>query len=124
MAEPGVDLAVLAAVAGVVDATVIDDRTVVIGEVGLGGEVRGVAHAALRVAEAARLGFTRVVGPASLPRVAGVEIVGVDTVAAALAAALRPVERRVVAAGRPEFDRIRGPRYDVASCVPTRCSPP
>jgi predicted ATP-dependent serine protease len=49
--------------------------------------VRGVAHAALRVAEAARLGFTRVVGPASLPRTAGVEVVGVDTVAAALAAA-------------------------------------
>jgi DNA repair protein RadA/Sms len=66
---------------------VIAGRTVVMGEVGLGGEVRGVAHAALRVAEAARLGFTRVVGPTSLPRTAGVEIIGVDTVAAALAAA-------------------------------------
>ena len=65
----------------------IDPRTMVIGEVGLGGEVRGVSHAHLRVAEAARLGFTRVVGPTSLPRVAGVEIVGVDTVDAALAAA-------------------------------------
>jgi len=87
VAETGIDLAVLAAVAGVVDGRVIDGRTVVMGEVGLGGEVRGVAHAALRVAEAARLGFTRVVGPASLPRPAGVEVVGVDTVAAALAAA-------------------------------------
>jgi DNA repair protein RadA/Sms len=87
VAETGIDLAVLAAVAGIVDGLVIDDRTVLMGEVGLGGEVRGVAHAALRVAEAARLGFTRVVGPTSLPRTAGVEIVGVDTVAAALAAA-------------------------------------
>jgi DNA repair protein RadA/Sms len=87
VAETGVDLAVLAAVAGVIDERVIDDRTVVMGEVGLGGEVRGVAHAALRVAEAARLGFTRVVGPTSLPRTAGVEVIGVDTVAAALAAA-------------------------------------
>jgi DNA repair protein RadA/Sms len=87
VAETGIDLAVLAAVAGIVDQRVIDGRTVVMGEVGLGGEVRGVAHAALRVAEAARLGFTRVVGPASLPRTAGVEVVGVDTVAAALAAA-------------------------------------
>jgi len=86
VAETGIDLAVLAAVAGIVDELVIDGRTVVMGEVGLGGEVRGVAHAALRVAEAARLGFTRVVGPTSLPRVAGVEVVGVDTVAAALAA--------------------------------------
>src|SRR5262245_54399569 len=87
VAEPGVDLAVLAAVAGVADGLAIDDRTVVMGEVGLGGEVRGVAHASLRVAEAARLGFTRVVGPTSLPRTPGVEVVGVDTVAAALAAA-------------------------------------
>jgi DNA repair protein RadA/Sms len=87
VAETGIDLAVLAAVAGVVEELVIDGRTVVVGEVGLGGEVRGVSHAALRVAEAARLGFTRVVGPTSLPRTAGVEVVGVDTVAAALAAA-------------------------------------
>jgi len=86
VAETGIDLAVLAAVAGIIDERAIDDRTVVMGEVGLGGEVRGVAHGALRVAEAARLGFTRVVGPTSLPRAPGVEVVGVDTVAAALAA--------------------------------------
>ena len=100
VAETGIDLAVLAAVAGVVESRVIDPRTMVIGEVGLGGEVRGVSHAHLRVAESARLGFTRVVGPASLPRVAGVEIIGVDTVDAALAAAFarsnvreRPIAR-------------------------------
>jgi DNA repair protein RadA/Sms len=94
--ETGIDLAVLAAVAGVVDHRVIDERTMVIGEVGLGGEVRGVSHANVRVAEAARMGFTRVVGPASLARVPGVEVVGVDTVDAALAAAFArslPVER-------------------------------
>jgi hypothetical protein len=52
------------------------------------------------VAEAARLGFDRVVGPTSLPRVLGVEFVGVDSVDAALAAAFarsvahqRPVAR-------------------------------
>jgi DNA repair protein RadA/Sms len=87
VAEPGVDLAVLVAVAGVADDRVVVPRTVVIGEVGLGGEVRGVAHAARRVAEAARLGFTRVIGPASAPVVPGVEIVAVDDVAGALAAA-------------------------------------
>jgi DNA repair protein RadA/Sms len=87
VAETGIDLAVLAAVAGVVENRVIDPRTMVIGEVGLGGEIRGVSHAHLRVAEAARVGFTRVVGPMSLPRVPGVEIVGVDTVDSALAAA-------------------------------------
>jgi DNA repair protein RadA/Sms len=100
VAETGIDLAVLTAVAGVVDHRVIDERTILIGEVGLGGEVRGVSQAQLRVGEAARLGFDRVVGPTSLPRVLGVEFVGVDSVDAALAAAFarsvahqRPVAR-------------------------------
>jgi DNA repair protein RadA/Sms len=87
VAEPGVDLAVLVAVAGVATDRVVRPRTVLIGEVGLGGEVRGVAHAALRVAEAVRLGFTRVVGPASVPAADGAEVIAVDSVADALAAA-------------------------------------
>jgi len=90
VAEPGVDLAVAAAVAGVADDRVLAPRTVLIGEVGLGGEVRGVAHTALRVAESARMGFTRVVGPRSLVAGPGVEVVGVDHVAEALAAAFTP----------------------------------
>jgi DNA repair protein RadA/Sms len=87
VAEPGVDLALLVAVAGVASDRVVDERTVVIGEVGLGGEIRAVGHAAVRVAEAARLGFRRVVGPRSLPPTAGVEVVGVESVADALGAA-------------------------------------
>ena len=35
------------------------------GEVGLGGEVRGVAQANLRIREAEQMGFTRIVLPAS-----------------------------------------------------------
>ncbi|MBM3660879.1 MAG: hypothetical protein FJW95_15455 [Actinobacteria bacterium] len=66
---------------------VVAPRTVLIGEVGLGGEVRGVAHAGLRVTEAARLGFTRVIGPPSVPALPGVEILAVDDVASALARA-------------------------------------
>jgi len=87
IAEPGVDLAVLVAVAGVATDRVVTPRTVLIGEVGLGGEIRGVAHAAVRVAEAARFGFSRVVGPSSVPAPKGVEVVAVDSVADALAAA-------------------------------------
>lgn len=93
VAEPGVDLAVLVAVAGVATDRVVAPRTVLIGEVGLGGEVRGVGHAAVRVAEAARLGFTRVVGPASVPAAEGVELVAVDCVADALAAAFSGARR-------------------------------
>lgn len=90
VAEPGVDLAVAAAVAGVAGDRVLAPRTVLIGEVGLGGEVRGVGHTALRVAEAARMGFTRVVGPRSLVAGPGVEVVAVDHVTEALAAAFAP----------------------------------
>ncbi len=58
------------------------------GEVGLAGEVRAVAQAELRLAEAARLGFTRAVLPAANARHAevprGVEVVAVETVAEAL----------------------------------------
>jgi len=36
-----------------------------VGEVGLGGEVRGVSQAALRIREAEQMGFTRIVLPAS-----------------------------------------------------------
>ncbi len=86
--EPGVDLAVAVAVAGVACHRVVHPGTVVVGEVGLGREVRGIGHAALRVAEAARLGFTRVLGPMSTPATAGVDVVAVETVADALDAAL------------------------------------
>ena len=40
---------------------------VVFGEVGLGGEVRQVANAPRRLAEAARLGFHRVIAPRNSP---------------------------------------------------------
>ena len=40
---------------------------VAFGEVGLGGEVRQVAHAPRRLSEAARLGFRRVIAPRSTP---------------------------------------------------------
>ncbi len=42
----------------------LPDDTLVIGEVGLAGEVRSVRMAERRVAEAARMGFTRCILPA------------------------------------------------------------
>lgn len=62
--EPSVDLAAALAVASAVKDQAIASGTVVIGEVGLAGEVRPVNRLRLRLAEAARLGFTRVIGPA------------------------------------------------------------
>ena len=64
MDDPGVDLAVIAALASsFVDRSQPADL-VIIGEVGLTGEVRAVSQAAARVREAARLGFKRIVLPA------------------------------------------------------------
>jgi DNA repair protein RadA/Sms len=39
--------------------------TAVFGEVGLGGEIRGVPQAALRIREAEQMGFTRIVLPSA-----------------------------------------------------------
>lgn len=61
--DPGVDLAVAAAIASSFRDIPVDSSTVLVGEIGLGGEIRGVAHVPLRVAEAAKLGFESVVIP-------------------------------------------------------------
>jgi DNA repair protein RadA/Sms len=61
--EPAADLAVVAAVASSVRNRPLRADTAVFGEVGLAGEVRAITQAALRVREAAQLGFTRCVLP-------------------------------------------------------------
>lgn len=85
--EPAADLGVVAAVASSVRDAAVRPDCVLIGEVGLGGEVRSVSRAADRLKEAARLGF----GSAILPRRnlskkldAGVEVFPADTVRQAL----------------------------------------
>jgi DNA repair protein RadA/Sms len=62
--DPAADLAVCLAVASAVTHRPIDDDLVVLGEIGLGGEVRQVRHTPRRLSEAARLGFTAAVVPA------------------------------------------------------------
>ena len=61
--EPAADLAVVGAVASSLRNRPIRGGTAVFGEVGLAGEIRGTTQAALRVREAAQMGFTRVVVP-------------------------------------------------------------
>jgi DNA repair protein RadA/Sms len=61
--EPAADLAVVAAVASSLRNRPIREGTAVFGEVGLAGEVRGAPQAALRMREAAQMGFTRVIVP-------------------------------------------------------------
>ncbi len=67
--EPALDLAVVAAIAGSFGDKVIDPQTVLIGEVGLTGEVRSVMQLDARILEARRLGFKRCVIPYSAKKV-------------------------------------------------------
>ena len=86
--EPAADLAVVGAVASSLRNRPIRPGTAVFGEVGLAGEIRGTTQAALRVREAAQMGFTRVVCPegnvARDEAPAGCELVPVKNVGDAL----------------------------------------
>src|SRR6266542_2837534 len=61
--EPAADLAVVGAVASSLRNRPIRPGTAVFGDVGLAGEIRGTTQAALRLREAAQMGFTRVIVP-------------------------------------------------------------
>jgi DNA repair protein RadA/Sms len=65
LTDPGVDLAVAAAVHGAVTNRPVAAGTAVFGEVGLAGELRAVAQGGRRAAEALRAGHPDVVGPRS-----------------------------------------------------------
>jgi DNA repair protein RadA/Sms len=86
VSEPAADLGVAAAVASSFRNRPLPARTVVFGEVGLGGEVRSTGQAGLRVREAAQMGFTRCILPArNVPEdVEGIQLVGVSTLEEAL----------------------------------------
>ncbi|WP_299444886.1 DNA repair protein RadA [uncultured Phycicoccus sp.] len=63
LTEPAADLAVTLALAGAITDRPLPGGTVAFGEVGLAGEVRPCTGAHRRLAEAARLGFTRAIVP-------------------------------------------------------------
>jgi DNA repair protein RadA/Sms len=95
--EPAADLAVALAVASAARDLPLPGGMVVLGEVGLAGDVRRVGGVDRRLAEAARLGFTEAVVPPDCgPVPAGLRVAEVADLGAALAA-LRPL--RVVAGG-------------------------
>lgn len=87
--EPAADLPILAALASSHMNKVVDARTALFGEVGLGGEIRSVASADARIAEARQLGFERVIlpeGNRDAARAEGMTLVPVSRVDAALEA--------------------------------------
>jgi DNA repair protein RadA/Sms len=83
--EPAADLALALAVASAARDAPIPAATVVLGEVGLSGEVRRVGGVGRRLAEAARLGFTAaLVPPDPGPLPAGMRVTEVADLGAAL----------------------------------------
>jgi DNA repair protein RadA/Sms len=89
--EPAIDLGVAVSLVSSFRDVAVDSKTVVIGEVGLGGEVRSVQQIESRVNEAAKLGFKRAVipkGRVALTLAGGIDIVRVETVSQALEAVI------------------------------------
>ena len=89
ISEPSLDLATVLAIVSSFRNKAVDEKTVIFGEVGLSGEVRAVSQAEQRVAEAKKLGFTKVVLPASnmsdrLKKLAGIELFPVNNIKDAL----------------------------------------
>ncbi|MXY07544.1 MAG: DNA repair protein RadA [Rhodothermaceae bacterium] len=86
--EPAADLGIAAAIASSLYDVPVDKYGVLIGEVGLGGEIRGVSRLETRLKECAKLGFERVIVPSKslqgfvLP--SNIEIIGVQTVSEVL----------------------------------------
>ena len=88
MSEPAIDLGIALAVVSSFQNKPVPEDLVAFGEIGLSGEVRSVTNAQARLAEAAKLGFTRIMLPASnatgLEIPASVEILPVETLSDAV----------------------------------------
>lgn len=88
MNEPAIDLAIVMAIVSSYQDKVINEKTIVFGEVGLSGEVRSVSMAEQRVMEAKKLGFTKCIMPKvsveGIKNRKGIEIIGVKNLREAI----------------------------------------
>jgi DNA repair protein RadA/Sms len=82
--EPAVDMAIVSAIASSFLDKPVPDGTVVLGEVGLAGEVRAIGQVDIRLAEIKKMGFKRCLVPDSnlkrIPDIDGIEVAGIKTV--------------------------------------------
>lgn len=89
ISEPAADLAVAAAIASSYRSKRIREDSVLIGEVGLSGELRSVSHTDRRLAEAAKLGFDRALVSGGAPAASdGLTMIQAQSVAEAIEQAL------------------------------------
>ncbi len=66
MQDPAADLAVAAALVSALSERPVPSDAVAFGEIALSGEIRPVAHGALRLKESGKLGFERALVPAAI----------------------------------------------------------
>lgn len=94
ISEPAADLSIAAAIVSSVKNQPIRADSVLIGEIGLSGEIRGVSKIAARLKEAAKLGFTTAVIPHALRRnetfPKGIQVIEVRSLREAIQAVLLP----------------------------------
>jgi len=90
--EPAADLALALAIASSFQSLPLPADLAAVGEVGLSGELRAVGHLTRRLNEAAKLGFSRCIVPATHRKQsevpAGIEVIPARSLADALAAAM------------------------------------
>ncbi|MBJ7898480.1 MAG: DNA repair protein RadA [Cyanobacteria bacterium RI_101] len=88
--EPAVDLGVAIAVVASFRDRVVDPGTVLLGEIGLGGQIRPVSQLELRLKEAAKLGFRQALIPKgqAVSAAPGLKLIPVGKVYEAIGAAL------------------------------------
>lgn len=86
--EPAVDLGTVTAIVSSFKEKPVPSKTVVMGEVGLAGEIRAVNQIEMRVAEASKMGFIRLILPKNnlsrLESKTSMELIGVATIKEAL----------------------------------------
>lgn len=86
--EPSSDLGIMATIASSFKNIPISEDVVLMGEVGLTGELRGISHCEKRIIEAAKLGFRKCIIPRNnvkgIGSINGISVVGVDSVSESL----------------------------------------
>ncbi|MCT4598927.1 MAG: DNA repair protein RadA [Vallitalea sp.] len=85
--EPALDLGIICAIASSFKNISVDPKTIIMGEVGLTGEVRGITMAEKRIIESKKLGFKKcIISKANVKGIdiEGIEVIGVENVAQAL----------------------------------------
>jgi len=79
--EPAADLAIAAALASSFLDRPVDAKTILIGEIGLTGEIRAVSHIQARIKEAAKMGFNRCLIPSrSIKQVSKIESMTIESI--------------------------------------------